>query len=165
TDANAFCFEEAGRAYGINPLLIEGIAKTESNLNPKALNKNQNGSVDMGLMQVNSFWIKALGLSPHELISDPCYNTMAGTRILRECINRLGYTWEAVGCYNAKSMNKKVAYSWKIFNKLKVKDKGTKVVLKQMDKELNTTGTINNSSLFFRARGIASPSRTETEMR
>lgn len=115
----AFCFKEAGEKYSINPVLLECIAKAESNLDPKATSRNKNGSVDMGLMQVNSFWIEPLGLDSDRLINDSCYNTMAGARILRRCIDRHGYTWEAVGCYNAVSMDKKKSYSWRIFRQLK----------------------------------------------
>ncbi|OGW22166.1 MAG: hypothetical protein A2077_03825 [Nitrospirae bacterium GWC2_46_6] len=122
-DAHAFCFEEAARTYGINQALIESIARTESNLNPKAVNKNLNGSMDMGLMQINSFWIKPLGLNAGELISNPCYNTMTGAKILKQCIDRYGYTWEAVGCYNATSKHKRANYSWKIFNALNKADR------------------------------------------
>ncbi|MBI5212513.1 MAG: lytic transglycosylase domain-containing protein [Nitrospirae bacterium] len=121
-DAHAFCFEDAGKAYGINHALIESIARIESNLNPKAVNKNLNGSIDIGLMQINSFWVKTLGLNADELISNPCYNTMTGARILRQCIDRYGYTWEAVGCYNATSKHKRVNYSWKIFNRLRAEE-------------------------------------------
>jgi soluble lytic murein transglycosylase-like protein len=49
-----FCFEDAGNKYGINPILLESIARVESNLNPKAINKNTNGTSDIGLMQINS---------------------------------------------------------------------------------------------------------------
>ncbi len=116
---NAFCFDEAGKAFGINPFLLRGIARIESNLNPNAINKNANGSVDIGLMQVNSSWVSNMGLDPDRLRSDPCYNVMAGSKILKLCIDRHGYTWEAVGCYNAVSRNKRVNYSWKVFGMLK----------------------------------------------
>lgn len=119
SEEKGFCFEDAGKTYGINPVLLKSIAQIESNLNPKAMNRNQNGSVDIGLMQINSFWIKTLGLDKNKLISNPCYNTMTGAKILKQCIDRYGYTWEAVGCYNATSTPKRVRYSWKIFNNLK----------------------------------------------
>ena len=57
----AFCFEEAGKKYGISPQLLWAIAKTESNFNPTAVNYNKNGSFDYGLMQINSAWYKGLG--------------------------------------------------------------------------------------------------------
>ena len=116
--AFSFCFDEAGRAYGISPLLLRGIARVESNMNPAAVNRNSNGSIDLGLMQVNSFWLKTLGTTSHELTSDPCYNVMAGAWILKGCIDRHGQTWEAVGCYNATSRTKRVNYSWKIYREL-----------------------------------------------
>ena len=55
----SFCFEDAGSEYGIDSRLLENIARVESNLNPRAINLNSNGSSDIGLMQINSFWIKA----------------------------------------------------------------------------------------------------------
>ena len=90
--ALAFCFDEAGRTYGISPLLLRGIARVESNMNPKAVNRNSNGSIDLGLMQVNSFWLKTLGTTAQELTSDPCYNVMAGAWILKGCLDRHGNT-------------------------------------------------------------------------
>jgi hypothetical protein len=117
--AMAFCFEEAATQYGLNPSLLSSIASVESRLRPAALHQNSNGSTDYGLMQVNSFWIDKLGLDPGQLLHDPCYNVMTGARILRQCVDRYGYTWEAVGCYNASSRDKRVNYSWKILRELK----------------------------------------------
>ncbi len=141
----AFCFDEAGQKYGISPVLLECIAKTESNLDPKATNKNKNGSFDIGLMQVNSYWIKTLGFDRDRLLNDCCYNTMAGAQILRQCIDQHGYTWEAVGCYNAASPDKKKAYSWKIFRQLKTEDARQRAKGEGLKAPLN-------SSLTFRAR-------------
>ena len=119
TLARAFCFEEAGRQYGVNPKLLSSIAEVESRLRPEALHRNDNGSMDAGLMQINSCWNYKLGIDSSRLLSDPCYNVKIGAKILRQCIDRYGYTWEAVGCYNASSKDKRVDYSWKIFKQLK----------------------------------------------
>ena len=59
--ASPFCFEEAARAYGISPMLLRSIAGVESGMNPAAVHRNSNGSMDFGLMQVNSSWLKPLG--------------------------------------------------------------------------------------------------------
>jgi soluble lytic murein transglycosylase-like protein len=117
--AQAFCFEEAGMQYEINPQLLQSIARVESDLNPQAVNFNKNGSADFGLMQINEAWLKVLHLNRESLLSDPCYNVMTGTRILKACIDRYGYAWEAVGCYNATSRSKRVDYTWKIYRELK----------------------------------------------
>lgn len=113
-----FCFEEAGKAYGISPLLLRGIARVESGLDPDAVNRNTNGSTDLGLMQINSFWLKPLGTTARELVTDPCFNVKAGAWVLRDCLDRHGETWEAVGCYNATSRHKRANYSWKVYREL-----------------------------------------------
>ncbi|TAL25327.1 MAG: murein transglycosylase [Nitrospirae bacterium] len=125
---NAFCFEEAGRAYDVNPKLLETIAMTESNLRPDAVNKNRDGTQDIGLMQINSSWIEKLELNAAYLIEDPCYNTFAGAKILRQCIDRHGYDWEAVGCYNASDRGKKIRYSWRVFNRAKAENNASSPV-------------------------------------
>ena len=116
--AGAFCFEEAGRLYGVNPRLLQGIASVESDLNPAAINRNRNGSFDLGLMQINSFWLKSLGTSAQDLIDKPCYNVKVGAWILSGCLNRHGENWQAIGCYNAAGHDKQVNYSWKIYREL-----------------------------------------------
>lgn len=163
-DAHAFCFEEAEKAYGINQALIESIAKIESNLNPKAVNKNLNGSIDIGLMQINSFWIKTLGLNADELISNPCYNTMTGAKILKQCIERYGYTWEAVGCYNATSKHKRANYSWKVFKGLESRVKSQELGVKSPEGH-NSKLQTQNSELFFRVREVISIPELKMESR
>jgi soluble lytic murein transglycosylase-like protein len=116
--AQAFCFDEAGRQYGVSPRLLQGIAKVESGMNPSATNVNSNGSIDLGLMQINSFWLKPLGATKQELIDKPCYNVMVGAWILSDCLERHGKTWKAIGCYNASSHDKRVNYSWKVYREL-----------------------------------------------
>lgn len=118
TVATAFCFQEAGATYGLNPSLLESIARVESGMNQKAINRNKNGTMDIGLMQINSFWISSAGLDKELLLKDACYNTKAGARILKECIDRFDYSWKAVGCYNAVSDSKRKGYAWKVYKLL-----------------------------------------------
>ena len=97
--ANGFCFHQAGATYQISPELLSAIAKVESGLDPSAKNQNKNGSYDFGLMQINSILKKSLGGRWRHL-SDPCYNVMVGSWILRQCMNRYGYSWDGVACYH-----------------------------------------------------------------
>ena len=126
-DASA-CWDEAGRAYGVDPWLLYGIAVVESGLDPVALNLGhlrRTGSYDIGLMQINSRNLPALaelGVAPDRLW-DPCASVQVGARILRERLDRYGDTWEAVGAYNASCTRLKGAacrkarmdYAWKVY--------------------------------------------------
>lgn len=109
--AEAFCFEEAGEAYGVAPGLLWAIAKVESNFNPAAVCYNRDGSYDYGVMQINSSWANKLGLRLWNSLNDPCTNVKVGAWILADCLGRYGYTREGIGCYNAISPDKRDAYA------------------------------------------------------
>ncbi len=117
--AFSFCFDEAGARYGINPDLLRAIAEVESRCNPRAFNQNGDGSYDFGVMQINSRWYTVLGHETWIGLSDPCFNVHVGAWILKGCIDRFGCTWEAVGCYNASSKEKRRQYAWKVYDALK----------------------------------------------
>jgi hypothetical protein len=114
----AFCFEEAGALYSINPQILRAIAKVESNFNPAAVNKNSNGSYDVGLMQINSTWAASIGKERWKLLGDACFNTKTGAWILAGCMNKYGYTWKAIGCYNSQTPGKRDRYSKMVFDQL-----------------------------------------------
>ncbi len=113
---HAFCFEEAGTAYGISPRLLWSISKGESNFDPAAVNYNRNGSYDFGLMQINSSWaptLRKMGI-PWTALADPCMNVKVGAWVLAQCISDYGYTWSAVGCYNSRTPSKRDRYAVRI---------------------------------------------------
>ncbi len=113
------CFISAGEKYNIHPNILWAIAKIESNFNPKAINKNKNGTYDYGIMQINSSWYWTLGKENWKNLNNPCYNIYVGAWILKNCINKYGYTWEAISCYNTGSPHKGKSYTWKVYNTLK----------------------------------------------
>lgn len=99
------CWEDAASRYQVSSALLYAIARTESGLNPQAIGRNTNGSRDIGLMQINSAWLPTLashGIGERDLY-EPCTNIHVGAWILAGNVSRLGYTWEAVGAYNAAS--------------------------------------------------------------
>jgi hypothetical protein len=124
SNAYPFCFQEAGQMYGINPLVLRSIAKVESNNDPVALNTNSNGTSDVGLMQINTIWRPLLGEERWKNLDDACYNTKTGAWILATCINKYGYNWKAIGCYNSQTPEKSEIYARKIFSQLKQLEKG-----------------------------------------
>ncbi len=119
--SKAACFEEAASRYQIPSILLKAISRVESAGNPNALNRNQDGSFDIGHMQINSRWLPKLshfGIS-RERLWDPCTNTLVGAWILAQNVNRIGYSWNAVGAYNAASPDKRDRYARKISDAMK----------------------------------------------
>lgn len=120
--SNAYqsCVEEASRMYGINPLIVYAIIKTESGFNPYAVHKNKNGTYDLGLMQINSSWLPFLsryGYTVNHLF-DPCINAKVGTWILARCISKFGYNWKAIDCYNKGekgNVTGRSVYVWNVY--------------------------------------------------
>lgn len=118
-NVEAFCFDEAGRMFAISPKLLEAIARHESRLDPEAINRNANGTYDYGLMQINSSWADHLGERIWKSLSNPCQNVKVGAWILSGCITQYGYNWTAVGCYNARSDQKRRKYERFIYRMLR----------------------------------------------
>jgi soluble lytic murein transglycosylase-like protein len=104
--ADDFCFEKAGKLYGIPPRLLEAISWAESRHVPDALNLNSNGSMDFGHMQINSLWVSEIGDTYLEL-DDPCFCTQVAAYILSGCIEKYGCDSDALSCYNSgRPLNK-----------------------------------------------------------
>ena len=115
------CWEQAAERYGVSPDLLYAIARTESGLDPRAVGHNRNGSRDIGLMQINSAWLPRL--STHGIVEtdlfDPCTSIHVGAWILAGNVRRLGYTWEAVGAYNAAHPARRRAYAERVYRQIK----------------------------------------------
>ncbi|ORJ62410.1 lytic transglycosylase domain-containing protein [Geothermobacter hydrogeniphilus] len=112
--AGAFCFEQAADRYQVPAALLWAIAKVESNFDPRAIYHNPDGSTDIGVMQVNSRWRQSFAPAVWNALDDPCTNVKAGARILSDCLQRLGYTWRGIGCYNAVSRDKQANYARRV---------------------------------------------------
>lgn len=97
------CFRLAGQYYRLPPTLLIAVARTESQLNPAAVNVNRDGSRDVGLMQINSRWwpaLQVIGIRPERLY-EPCVSIWVGAWLLADVVAVHGYNWDAVGVYNA----------------------------------------------------------------
>lgn len=102
--ALATCWVQAANHFDVDPLLLKAIAKVESSMNPKAINRNSNGTFDIGMMQINSIHLPRLeskGINKKRLINEPCLSVYVGAEILSGFIKQFGYNWKAVGAYNA----------------------------------------------------------------
>lgn len=120
---NAFasgCYQQAAQRYGVPAALLKAIALQESSGNAHAINRNRNGSYDIGLMQINSAWLPTLarhGISAEHLF-DPCVSTLVGAWILANNFARLGYTTQGLGAYNAVTPHKRERYARQVLSRL-----------------------------------------------
>ncbi len=105
SSVQAACWDEAAKRYAVNRDILRSISYVESKFNATAINdKNNNGSVDVCHMQINSVHLKTLtqqNISQQTLLDKPCVCTEFGAWVLAHCTNKFGQTWEAVGCCNA----------------------------------------------------------------
>jgi soluble lytic murein transglycosylase-like protein len=108
----------ASKKYNVPVLLLLAISEQESGHHPWALNiagqgfkpkskedalrvlhENYKNSYDVGLMQVNSFWIRRLNLRVEDVFEPPVNITIAAY-ILDECFRVYGTDWKALGAYH-----------------------------------------------------------------
>lgn len=101
------CFDDAARRIGVDSDLLRAISKVESGMKPHELHLNNNGTVDIGNMQVNSKHLpllKRAGFGAKDLL-EPCTSIEIGAVLFKECIRIHGNTWRAVGAYNTGPYN------------------------------------------------------------
>jgi len=114
--AKADCFDEAAQYHGVNPLILRAIALVESGGNAFAVNRNANGSVDIGEMQINSIHQPELaryGISKPDLM-DACKNIYIAAWILRRTMDKYGNTWDAIGAYNSATPRYRDRYAKRV---------------------------------------------------
>ena len=75
-------------------------------------------SHDIGLMQINNWWLKHLRISP-EVALEPRNNAMLGVWILANEIRRHGYNWTAVGAYHSPTPARQRMYAQVVARKYK----------------------------------------------
>ena len=114
---NQPCWDAAAAYHHVDPWLLYAIAYVESRFHTDAKNANRNGSVDLGLMQINSIWhdtLRKQGI-PLSALHNACASTYIGAWILSKNIQTYGYTWRAIGAYNSATPAKAYAYAQKVY--------------------------------------------------
>jgi soluble lytic murein transglycosylase-like protein len=114
--ATADCIIDAATYHHVNQTILYALAKHESRLNPSFIGKNKNGSIDIGLLGINSIHLNKLskfGVTKERLL-DPCVNAYVGAWLYSQKIGKYGNTWEAVGAYHSTTPHLKYIYITKI---------------------------------------------------
>jgi soluble lytic murein transglycosylase-like protein len=118
--SRADCIDDAAAYRHINVQLVRAIAQQESGMRANAVNRNANGTEDLGLMQINSSWLPKLarfGIRREHLF-DACVNAYVGTWILASNIQQFGANWKAVGAYNSPTTAHQIVYANSIYRRL-----------------------------------------------
>lgn len=117
--ARADCLDDAAAFHRVNPRLLRVIAQHESGMRANAVNRNTNGSEDIGLMQINTSWLPTLsryGIRREHLFNG-CVSAYVGAWILASNVRRFGPNWKAVGAYNAVTPSKQLVYASAIYRR------------------------------------------------
>lgn len=127
--AHLRCMLLAASVYHLPPRALPVIAVIEGGA-VGMVHPNPNGTVDLGLMQINSIWIDPLArrtrLTPAatrtRLIDDPCFNIAAAALILRTDIDRAGgHFMRGLGDYHSATpeLNRRYRHrAWAIASRL-----------------------------------------------
>lgn len=107
------CFEQAAAYQGVNPLVLRAVAWRESKGDGAAINRNANGSIDIGQLQINSIHFPDLARHgiPHRALADPCVNVFVAAWLLKQKMVKYGNTWQAIGAYHSESPKHRDAYA------------------------------------------------------
>jgi soluble lytic murein transglycosylase-like protein len=99
------CVGPAAEYHKVNPWVLKAILKVESNFNPRARNRNANGTVDVGIAQINSIHFARLakfGVT-EDALKDGCISTYVAAWHLAQQTARYGNTWYGVAAYHSAS--------------------------------------------------------------
>ena len=91
------CIKRAASQYDLEPALIAAVASVESGLNAQAVSSSD----AIGLMQIKwPLTAEHLGILNKQKLFEPCTNIGAGSKYLRELLNRFEYEMAALAAYH-----------------------------------------------------------------
>lgn len=114
------CVNEAAHYHAVHPGVLRAILKVESGLNPSAINRNDNGTKDVGIGQINSIHFKKLaaqGVGPEHLL-DACAGTYVSAWFLNQKMRQHGNTWQGIATYHSATPEHNQRYAKKIYQQL-----------------------------------------------
>ena len=116
------CMAAAAAFYHLPPRVLPSIQAVEGG-KIGSVRMNTNGSADLGVMQVNTIWVKPLADFAHmnrkavteRLLNDPCFNIAASAAIMRVYLTESqGDLMAAIGYYHSHAPTLSAAYRNKV---------------------------------------------------
>lgn len=107
----AACLMLAAQTYAVPPAVLVGIHQVEGGDVGQAVGPNDNGSYDLGPMQINTVWIPLLAskwgvaetTAYRWVRDDPCTNMGVSAWILRTHMNETGSLAQAIANYHSRT--------------------------------------------------------------
>jgi hypothetical protein len=118
------CMAAAAAFYHLPPRVLPSIQAVEGG-RVGLLHMNANNTADLGVMQVNTVWIRPLANYAHmptqavaeRLINDACFNVAASAAIMRVYLNEAhGNLMTAIGFYHSHTPALSTAYQQKVLS-------------------------------------------------
>lgn len=114
----AACLLLSAQTYGLPPAVLLGIYQVEGGQVGQEVGPNNNGSYDIGPMQINTIWLPTLakewGIGEEAarrlLRDDPCTNVRVSAWILRGHFEETGNLAKAVEYYHSRTPHRGKAY-------------------------------------------------------
>lgn len=127
-------FRKNAREFGLPFELVKAISRQESDCHPLMINVNgkdyrprsveealriceaaslAGAQYDVGIMQINRYWIRKYSI-PHKLLLSPSDNIYMGCFILANEIKKGGMNWRSIGKYHSHTPWRRDAYAMKI---------------------------------------------------
>jgi soluble lytic murein transglycosylase-like protein len=126
----AACLMLASQTYNVPPAVMMGIMHVEGGKVGQAVGPNQNGTYDLGPMQINTLWIPSLArywkvshqTATQMVRDDPCVNVTVATWILRQRLNESGNLTLAIAHYHSKTPRFGYVYARKVIGAMRRMD-------------------------------------------
>nr|WP_040508989.1 lytic transglycosylase domain-containing protein [Gluconobacter morbifer] len=116
------CMLASALHYHVPPRILPAIQRVEGGMTGN-ISHNTDGSVDIGLMQINSRWILPIAgmtqLQPSQVAArlalDPCFNIAAAAMILHRALaQEHGNIMQAIGDYHSRTLPLNLAYQRRV---------------------------------------------------
>jgi hypothetical protein len=118
----AACLMLAAQTYSVPPAVLVGIMNVEGGRVGQEVGPNDNGTYDLGPMQINSSWLPQLsrywnvdqGTARRWVRDNGCVNVHVSAWILRQGIDRAGHLYGGIARYHSATPSLGQGYARKV---------------------------------------------------
>ncbi len=114
------CATQAAAYHGVNADVLRAILLVESGGRPLVVNRNPNGTLDVGIAQINSIHFDELrryGIQPAHLF-DECIAIFVAAWHYAKQVRLYGHTWQAIGAYHSRTRVHNERYQRLVYREL-----------------------------------------------